>query len=80
MEEGWRNEEIKSLSPPMEKVPAHGRLVRFLCKVLYYGTMWTGLLLIGVLAIPAGLLVLVISGLWTGINHAAAFWNRQSKT
>ena len=79
MEEGWRNGEKESNCPLEEKAPARGRLVRILSKALYYGTMWIGLLLIGVLAIPAGLLVLVISGLWAGIDRAASYWDRQSR-
>ncbi len=38
---------------------------------------YIGLAVIGLLAIPAGLLVLLISGIWSATDRIAAYWEQK---
>lgn len=41
------------------------------CRVLAHGVILTGLVFVGVLAVPAGLLLLLISGVWAAADRCA---------
>ena len=42
-----------------------------LCRILSHGVILTGLVCVGVLAVPTGLLFLLISGLWSAVDWCA---------
>lgn len=50
---------------------------RLIYKGLSRFTTWIGLAIGGLLAIPAGMLVLLISGIWTVTDRLSAFFERK---
>ena len=42
-----------------------------LCRALAHGVILTGLVCVGVLAVPAGILFLLISGIWSAVDWCA---------